>query len=164
MRTVLDASALLTGLDFEGELFTSGHILREVERHGLDPRTEALVGTKVRVVEPSSLVIARVRDKALETGDIARLSEPDIQIIALALELDAQLVTDDYSIQNMAEALGVKYRGAGLRPIQEKREWYYRCTGCGRYWEDPLKTCRVCGSPVKTTRRSPRGRSAKPRG
>ena len=35
--------------------------------------------------------------------------------------------------------------------------WRYRCTGCGRYFEDPTKECPVCGSRVKTTRARPRG-------
>lgn len=155
MKTVLDSSALLTGLDFDGELYTSGHILREVERQGLDARAEAMVQAKVQIVEPSSKSIVRVRQEAQRTGDLPRLSEADIQILALALDLGAMLITDDYSIQNVAKSMGVEYRGAGLKPIREQRRWYYRCTGCGKYWEDPLETCRVCGSAIKTTRRPP---------
>ncbi len=158
MKTVLDASALLTGLDFEGELYTSGHIVREVERQGMDPRTGALLESKVRIVEPTSRAIAQVRQAAEATGDITRLSEPDVHVLALALELGAVLVTDDYSMQNVAKALGVEYRGAGLKPIEEQRTWHYRCTGCGRFLDGPVRTCPVCGSRVKTTRRPPLGK------
>ncbi len=155
MKLILDTSALLSGMDFEGELYTSQHILDELRRQGTDPRMEALLETKVQLREPSAKAIAETRRKAAATGDVRRLSPTDVQVLALALDLRGTVVTDDYSIQNVAKELGVPYRGAGLAEIREGVEWHYRCTGCGRYFQEPLETCPVCGSPVKTTRRAP---------
>ncbi len=158
VKLVLDTSALLSGMDFDGDLYTSQHILDELHRQGTDPRMEALLETKVKVREPSAKSIAETRRKAAATGDARRLSPTDIRVLALALDLQGTIVTDDYSIQNVAKELGVPYRGAGLAEIREGVEWHYRCTGCGRYLHEPLEICPVCGSPVKTTRRAPPAR------
>ena len=65
------------------------------------------------VTEPSSASLAQVRDAAKGTGDDARLSPTDIEVLALAMELKAVLLTDDYSIQNLARVIGVQYRAWG---------------------------------------------------
>ncbi|UCG68096.1 MAG: DNA-binding protein, partial [Thermoplasmata archaeon] len=73
--------------------------------------------------------------------------------LSLALELDCVLLTDDYSIQNIAAKLNVKSRGIAQEGIKETIKWRLRCKGCGRYWEKIHDSCPVCGSDLKTTRR-----------
>jgi UPF0271 protein len=155
VKLILDTTALLSGKEFPGELYTSARILREARGKGLDARGEAMVSAKVTVVEPDAQALLEIGEAALRTGDAPRLSDPDVQVLALALDLGGVLVTDDYSLQNVARELGVEYMPAGLEGIREAVRWFYRCSGCGRYWQDPLKVCPVCGSKVRTTRRSP---------
>ena len=50
MRRILDSSALLTGREFPGELFTVPEVLDEVERHGLTPQLEAFLAIHVAVL------------------------------------------------------------------------------------------------------------------
>ncbi len=155
MRRVLDTSALLSGASFDGELFTTPEAVAEVRRLGSTPQLDAVLATKVRVLTPSKESLDAVDAAARGTGDIARLSPTDRGLLALARELEATILTDDYSIQNVATRIGVPYGAVLERGIREVVEWRYRCTGCGRFFEEPTTECPVCGSRVRTTRARP---------
>lgn len=152
---VLDASALLTGRQFPGELATVPAVLGEVRRHGMTPPLEAFLETRVRILSPRAETLARVRTASESTGDAPRLSPTDAELLALALDLGASLVTDDYSIQNVARSLGVTYETVQERGIQEQWRWSYRCTGCGRTWPEWHEECPTCGSALRTSRPRP---------
>lgn len=151
-RVVLDTTALLTGRDFEGELCVTGSVLAEARRRGLDPRTESLLEAKGRVLEPRTEERARVEAAARETGDLASLSPVDRDVLALALQLDAPVLTDDYAMQNVAAHLGLPYETGVLPGIQRTVGWRFRCRGCGRFWGQPREVCPVCGSEVRRVR------------
>ncbi len=93
------------------------------------------------VREPREEDQVRVEAAAVRTGDAGVLSATDRDILALALELSAVLVTDDFAVQNVAHRLGIETQSIQQRPARAIR-WRYRCSGCGRYW-------RVCGAPIK---------------
>ena len=156
MRRVLDASALLSGASFDGELYTTPEVVAEVRRLGSTPQLDAVLATKVRVLTSAKESRDAIDAAARETGDIARLSAADRGLLALARDLGATILTDDYSIQNVAARLGIPYERVVERGIREVVEWRYRCTGCGRFFEEPMKECPVCGSKVRTTRARPR--------
>lgn len=156
MRRVLDASALLSGASFDGDLYTTPEAVREVRRHGSTPQLDATLATKVRVLTPAAESLEAVDEVARDTGDVARLSPTDRGLLALAREICGTILTDDYSIQNVASRLGIPYERVLERGIVEVVRWRYRCTGCGRFFEEPMKECPVCGSRVKTTRARPR--------
>ncbi len=152
MTRVLDSSALLTGRQFPGELLTVPGVLREVRRHGLTPQLEAILDTQVRVLSPGAESLRRVGAAGDATGDAHRLSPTDAQLLALALEVRATLVTDDYSIQNVAKVLGIPYETVLEPGIKEEWRWSYRCRGCGRTWPEWHDECPTCGSPLRTAR------------
>ena len=156
MRRVLDASALLSGASFDGELYTTPQAVAEVRRLGSSPQLDAVLATKVRVLTPSKESLEPVDEEARRTGDIARLSPTDRGLLALARDLGATILTDDYSIQNVAARLRVPYERVLERGIRAVVQWRYRCTGCGRFFEEPMEECPVCGSRVRTTRARPR--------
>lgn len=162
MRRVLDASALLSGASFDGELYTTPEAVGEVRRHGSTLQLDAILATKVRVLTPAAESLEAVDAVARETGDVARLSPTDRGLLALARELGGTILTDDYSIQNVAARLGLPYERVLERGISEIVRWRYRCTGCGRFLEEPLKECPVCGSRVKTTRARDRREGREP--
>ncbi len=155
MRYVLDASAILSGKDFssEFELYSSPKIVDELQRGRMKRRLAFLIESGLRVMSPSEDTVRTVRKCARDTGDIARVSEADIEILSLAKELDATLLSDDYSIQNIASKLKVEFKGVAQNGITEVYKWSYRCKGCGRFWERMLDSCPVCGSELKTARR-----------
>ncbi len=156
MMRVLDASALLTGRQFPGELATVPGVLGEVRRHGLTPPLEAVLETQVRVLSPTKGSLGRVRAAAERTGDAQRLSPTDCELLALALDQGATLVTDDYSIQNLCRVLAIPYEPVLMPGVRETWQWTYRCTGCGTTWPEWHEECPTCGSPLKTARSRPR--------
>lgn len=152
MTRVLDSSALLTGRQFPGDLLTVPEVLREVRRHGLTPPLEAFLETRVRIASPGAESLRRVMATAERTGDAHRLSSTDVRLLALALDVGATVVTDDYSIQNVARDLGVPYETVLEPGIKEEWTWSYRCRGCGKVWPEWHDECPTCGSALKTSR------------
>ena len=72
---------------------------------------------------------------------------PTGSCLALAMDLEAVLYTDDFAIQNVAIALGVR-----THPINQRKArrvfWKYRCSGCGKYFDHDGE-CPVCGAAIK---------------
>jgi len=146
---VIDAAIFIQGVDVEG--VTSPKVLEEIK----DPESRLLVESlisvgKVKVMVPSKESIETVKRKALETGELGELSEADIEILALAYELKAEIFTDDYNLQNIATLLGLKFRTlkGGIKKVIK---WRYVCIGCGRKFETqpPDNICPDCGSLVR---------------
>ena len=154
---ILDSSFFLSGIAFpRGELLTVPEVVEEVKA----TRKELLfaMAKGLRVLSPSKEALRRVKEIARTTGDDARISEADARLLALSLETGGIILTDDYSIQNTAESLGLSYRPVLQRGIARVEKWYYRCSYCGRYLSEFQSQCPVCGGPVKTTRRAPKER------
>lgn len=152
MRRVLDTSALLSGLQFSGSLLTVPEVLHEIRRQGMTPQLEAVLETQVRVRVPRPEVLARAREASEGTGDAHRLSPADLALVALALEEEAALVTDDYSIQNACRALGIPFEPVLERGIRDRWTWSYCCTGCRKVWPEWHEDCPICGARLRTGR------------
>lgn len=151
MRIVLDTSALFSMQDLPpGEVYVTPGVIAELRKYE-DPRLRYWEDV-LKVASPSPQAMDAVRRAAVRTGDDARLSPTDMEVLALALELKAELLTDDYSIQNLSRVIGVRYRGIGMKEIREVIRWKYRCTGCRREWDENHPDCPVCGSPLRSSR------------
>jgi UPF0271 protein len=152
---VLDTSAILSGkrLDTSVQLYAPETVLEEFEREDRDRRAlDYLRDAGLRIRDPSEGARSDVLDVAHETGDDARLSAADRDVLALALDVDGGVATDDYSIQNVAEVLGVVYQGVSQDGIDEVWEWVEQCTACGRTVEEDVDVCPVCGGGLETVR------------
>lgn len=152
MKLVLDTSAILSGMDFPGEVYVPSSVVREADVKGMDPRIASFFDAKARVWEPREEDLAAVLQASQETGDEVKLSPTDRDVLALAVQLRAVVVTDDYTIQNVATKLGLEYRPAVLPGIRTPIGWSFRCAGCGRYWPEPADECPVCGARVRRVR------------
>jgi UPF0271 protein len=151
VRYVLDTSALFSMQDLpEGEAYTTPGVIAELKKYE-DPRVRYWLEL-LHVSEPSKDSVRAVRAAAERTGDDARLSQVDVEILALAKDLGGTLLTDDYSIQNVAQTINLPYHTVGAKGIKEVFRWKYRCTGCMRVWDKNYPECPVCGSPLRTTR------------
>ncbi len=151
MRFILDTSALFSMQDLpDGEVFTTAGVIDELNKYH-DQRVRLWEGL-IKISEPSGASLERVNREAERTGDKGRLSPVDIGVLALALDLGGLLLTDDYSIQNIARAMGMDYKGVGMKGIDKVLIWKYRCRGCGRIWDKEHPDCPVCGSQLRTTR------------
>lgn len=152
---VLDTNALFYGKDFpEGyELVISPRVVRELEREGMTERLEMLLATRVRVSSPGRRSSERVARAAEESGDVMNLSDTDLEILALALELGYELRSDDYAVQNVASIIGVPCRGIDQAGIKSVWAWEAKCTGCGKVFSARQKECDVCGHPTRPKRK-----------
>lgn len=147
MKAVLDSSFFFYDLPLEGELFTTHSVCEELLDIRSKGRFEKFCALGLQVVSPEKETLMRVTEAAGISGDIGVISDTDRDLLALALELDAILYTDDFAIQNVAGRLGVK-----IAPMQQRKArkitWRYRCSGCGRYY-DHAGECLICGSEIK---------------
>ena len=152
---VLDSSALFYGKDFpeDYDLIISPGVVRELTKHGMGQRLELLLATRLKVLSPSKRSLTRVIGESERTGDARRLSSTDKEILALAMELDYDLVTDDYSLQNLASALGIPFRALDQKGISEIVKWETKCVGCGKRLPPGTEECDICGSGTKDVRR-----------
>lgn len=156
MKYVMDTSVILSGKDIPltDPMYIPPGVLKEIKKGGRWFRK--LMNMKavgLKTVTPPGAAVMDVRRRAKNTGDLVRLSDTDIEVIALAVHLDAVILTDDYAIQNMAKNLGVSYKGISQEGITEEYSWTYRCTKCGRWYKEPTDDCRICGGEVKTVRK-----------
>ncbi len=155
MRYILDTSAILSGKDIPmtQEMYVPPKVLDEIQKGGRwFKKLQRLRAAGLKVVDPPGPVIEEVAAGAKRTGDSIRLSDTDIQVIALAMHMEGTILTDDYSIQNLAKVLGIKYHGVAKKEITEEYTWSYRCKKCGRYYKEPKEECDVCGGKIKTVK------------
>jgi UPF0271 protein len=150
VKHVLDTSALFSMQDLPPDAVTTPGVIAELRKYA-DPRLRYWEGL-LEVSPPSASALAAVRKAAEGTGDDARLSPTDIEVLALAKDLGGVLLTDDYSIQNLARVLGVRYQGVGLKGIREIIVWRYRCKGCGKVFDKNQPDCPICGSELRSVR------------
>jgi len=116
----------------------------------------AIDSGKLQVRTPTDTALAEVEKSSEAVGDIRFLSEVDKQVLALALELKRQgedplVVTDDYSIQNVSNQLGLEFAPLMTFGIRYRLNWTIYCPACYREYpaDYKLKTCQTCGTEVK---------------
>jgi UPF0271 protein len=166
---VLDTSAFFVGFDpfsVSEDQATVPKVKEEIRTNSMSwvRFKTAVENGKLKVKAPSEEYWNKVKASANRVGDSFFLSETDLQILALALELKAegytpQIVTDDYSIQNVATQIGIEFVSLATFGISRLLEWVRYCPACHReYPADYNSTkCEVCGTDLK---RKPR-RTAK---
>lgn len=152
---VVDTSVLFYGKDLPDgyECIITPGVVRELNKEGMGERLEFLMATKLRVLDASQKALKRVEEEAEKTGDSRRLSPTDKELLAVALDLRYELLTDDYSIQNLARMLGIPFRGSEQKGITQVFEWQAKCRGCGKIFPADVKICDVCGSETKSRRK-----------
>lgn len=158
---MLDTSALIAGFDplsVSDEQYTVPTVKEELLADTLPwVRFNAAVESgKLKVQMPNQLSIDKVKESSKTVGDALLLSEADLHVLALALELkDAgyspSIVTDDYSIQNVANQIGIKFTSLMTFGIRFRLYWILYCPACHRKYpaDYRLKKCQICGTELK---------------
>jgi UPF0271 protein len=120
---VLDAAAFInSALVDAGGCATTREVIEELR--SLPARSvadAAIVAGKLRIMQPSQGSVMKVKEKAGEIGSSHKLSPADLSVAALALDTGATIVTDDWTLQNLAAHLGVPFEAVGRGRIREKR-------------------------------------------
>ncbi|MCD6414266.1 MAG: hypothetical protein J7L23_01405 [Candidatus Diapherotrites archaeon] len=112
---VLDASAILNAFPFkfgDEQYYTVHEVTDELKDFRARAILEAGINSgKIKVLMPSEGSVEKTRKLSGKTN----LSETDIKVIALALDLGEELWTDDFSMIKVAEKLGIKSSGVLFR-------------------------------------------------
>jgi len=149
---VLDSTAFYAGIPYQGSgrYYTTYLVLEEVKHHGVG---SSLIHTRVQVTEPSQESMNLVKSTATRTGDISALSQTDISLLGLALDLSkrdgsARLISDDFAVRNVAEVLSIPLAETSMKGGEWKNlAWKLFCKGCGKQYTNPkLVECPVCGT------------------
>ena len=116
----------------------------------------AVDNRKLKIKAPSDEFLKKIEASAITVGDSFFLSETDKQLLALALELKAagykpQIVSDDYSIQNVATKNGIEYTALATFGIRRLLEWVRYCPACHKEYSAKYgqATCTICGTELK---------------
>ncbi len=162
VRTVvLDTSAFIAGFDpFSSKRYnvTVPNVKEEIKRDSiLLLRFEVAIETgKIEVKTPFEKYKIKVENVANKMGDLHLLSETDLDVLAVALELEIegfkpQIVTDDYSIQNVASKMKIEFIPLTTGGIHKIFEWIRYCPACYKNFASNYKlvSCSICGTKLK---------------
>ena len=154
---VLDASAIINGFKINSN---NNYTVPEITSEIKDLKSKL---TFDMLIEEGNLVIQDVPNKYISSvndvismsGDILRLSLPDIKLISLACMLQEQgknvkVISDDYTIQNTLKIMEIPYSGVMTDGIKGIYNWKKVCEGCKKEYGDdyPFDDCEICGSRI----------------
>ncbi|KFM15363.1 Endoribonuclease Nob1 protein [Marine Group I thaumarchaeote SCGC AAA799-O18] len=149
---VLDSSAFYAGIPFSSNKssYITPLVYEEIEHIKKDhDAVQILIETKrLTVCDPESLFTIAVNDAAKKSGDFPNLSLEDISTIALSLQLNAELITDDFAVSNVAKNLNIKVIPVMTNGIKNIVTWVYYCPGCKRNFSKTTE-CPNCGNMLK---------------
>ena len=123
---------------------------------------------RLKLLKPETRFLKEAERASREVGDLVFLSDADLEILGLALQLKSQgykpfIVTDDYSIQNVAEKVNVDFTPLATFGIKFQLKWLRYCPACRKKYppEYRFEVCEVCGTtlkrkPLRKTRRRTR--------
>jgi len=158
---VWDTSAFLAGFDpfsISEEQYTVPMVKEEIMGSSMPwlRFKTAVESRKLIVKSPGKTFLDKVKASANIIGNTFFLSETDLQILALALELKTRgysplITTDDYSIQNVANQMGMEFAPLATFGIRFRLEWIRYCPACRRKYPSDYnsKKCEVCGTELK---------------
>jgi len=158
---VLDTSAFVAGFDpfsISDEQYTVPMVKDEFAGSPMawTRLKTAIENGKLKIQTPEKEFLEMVKASADAVGDSFFLSETDLQVLALALQLKMRgatplIATDDYSIQNVAKHLGIEFASLTTFGIRYPIKWVRYCPACRRKYsaEYKFKHCKVCGTELK---------------
>jgi len=148
---VLDATAFYAGIPFSSNdsFITTSGVFEEIQHiKTKQGALEMLQQTnRLQIRDPSEEYISVVRNTADKTGDSATISKQDITIIALALENNIELITDDFAVTNVAKQLKIQTSSLMTQGINTIGKWISYCSMCGKEFLKE-KECPICGSKL----------------
>lgn len=149
---VLDATAFYAGIPFasQEQSFTTPLVLEEIKhiKKSHDAVQTLIDLDRLRIVEPEQKNIEFVLEKAKNTGDLLNLSKEDVSVLALCIQLGGEIVTDDYTVSNVAKHMSLKVIPIMTKGISKILDSAYFCPACDKTFEK-ISECPICGSKLK---------------
>ena len=148
---VLDATAFYAGIPFSSNdsFMTTSVVYQEIQhikmKQGILDMLQQT--NRLQVRDPAEKTINIVNDASEKTGDKQTISKQDVSIIALALENNIELITDDFAVTNVAKQLKIKTSSLMTKGINIVGKWISYCSICGKEFSKQ-KECPICGSKL----------------
>lgn len=158
---VLDTSAFIAGFDpmtISEKQYTVSEVLDELNSGSMPwMRLKAASEKgKIEILKPKETFLQKIIAASKKVGDINNLSIVDMKVLALALELKNKgliplIITDDYSIQNVANKIDVEFTSLNTFGIKFRFNWIMYCPACFRKYppEHNSHVCNTCGTELK---------------
>ena len=163
MIYLIDSAVILNDVQFSFDAkkryITTSAVVAEIK----DFRSRGVVDNAfkhnlLKIEAPSTKAVEKIQKKVDETG--MRLSKADVSLVALAFDYKQRkrrinLITDDYSVQNMLSALSIPFSSVIRGEIEKEIEFEKICTGCGKKYKGNYVEvkCNICGSILKRVRK-----------
>ncbi|MCH8914839.1 MAG: nucleotide-binding protein [Thaumarchaeota archaeon] len=149
---ILDASAFYAGVPFRSsdDYYTTSLAYDEIKhiKKNQDVLGTLLETNRLKIREPNKESTETAIKAAKDTGDFPQLSKQDISIIALCIEMNGEIISDDFAISNVVKNLGLKISPIMTQGIKDVGKWIHYCPGC-RTNHTNKKECPMCGTPLK---------------
>ncbi|CUR51174.1 putative PIN domain protein [Nitrosotalea devaniterrae] len=149
---VLDATSFYAGVPFSSQeqSFTTPLVFEEIKHikksHGA---VETLIDLgRLHIIEPEKKFIDIILEKANQTGDLPSLSKEDVSVLALCIQIDGELVTDDYTVSNVGKHLDLKVIPIMTKGISKVLDSVYFCPACDKVLKK-MSNCSICGSKLR---------------
>lgn len=123
---VIDANVIIHGRGLNEELVTVPEVIEELNS---GKALQGLNSFQVESRECSQDSLEKVREKSSEIN--AKTSDTDEKLLALALDLQKPVFTDDKELQNLSLHLDAEIEGFLDDIPDEKLSWEMKCTRCG---------------------------------
>ncbi len=149
---ILDASAFYAGVPFRSssDCYTTSLVYDEIKhiKKNHDALGILLEANRLKIRESDVKSTEAAIMAAKDTGDFPQLSKQDISIIALCIEMNGEIISDDFAISNVVKNLGLKISPIMTQGIKDVGKWIHYCPGC-RTNHTNKKECPMCGTPLK---------------
>ena len=149
---ILDASAFYAGVPFRSssDCYTTSLVYDEIKhiKKNQDALGTLLETNRLKIREPDENSTKAAINAAKDTGDYPQLSKQDLSIIALCIELEGEIISDDFAISNVARNLGLKISPIMTQGIKDVGRWVHYCPGCKTNHKTG-KECPMCATPLK---------------
>ena len=148
----MDATAFYAGIPFSSQTthYVTTLVFDEIKhiKKNHDALQILIDSNRLLVRQPQVDFQERVEKCAHETGDIHSLSKQDISCIALSLELNTELISDDFAVLNVSNKLGINTIPLMTNGIKVVGKWIFYCPACKKDFSDE-KNCLLCGNKLK---------------
>jgi len=149
---VLDATAFYAGIPFSSQTthYVTTLVFDEIKHIKKNHNALQILidSNRLLVRQPQADFQERVEKCAQKTGDIHSLSKQDISCIALSLELNTELISDDFAVLNVSNKLGINTIPLMTNGIKVVGKWIFYCPACKKDFSDE-KNCLLCGNKLK---------------
>jgi UPF0271 protein len=105
--------------------------------------------TKLEVTSPNPQEFKKFSEKIYSLDPNTRLSDTDIQVLAIAWQVKGVVLTNDLAMQNIARQMNITTRVISGKEVKEVRKSRLQCKSCKKIFRISSQQCPDCGGVLK---------------